>query len=766
MRAAREFLLTLLTAVTVLVAVSSWSRIVTGMSHAMLPIALTGATVVAVGTCLRLTATPRWAIVLVQLALAWSVVSIRLVHNPIPIRHAARLRLEDAFLAAGDAAAHAAPPVPVIGGVLAFVLCGAALAFVVADLLARTLRLSAVSGLVLLAVLAVPISILGTEVGVTGAARNGVSPWLFALVAAGWLAQVVIAESDRLDRWGRQLDDDPRGAAGPATPSRSLAGTVAIGGAATALALVVPLMIPTLRLDVNGFGSGAGNGRVTVTNPMVDVRRNLVQGADVPLVEVRTQDPDPSYLRIAVLTRFNSTQWSAGNRSIPRDQDSHGSVPIAGLSASAEGARYSYDISIEPTFESRWLPTPAPIDDIEAGGDWRYDTSTDDFVAVAKGLTTAGMVYSAVRVQTDLTATLLDGLSSGAGQVSAIYTDVPAGLPKVVTTLARQVTRGATTPLEKAVALQDWFRGSGHFTYSTATDLGSGSTDLARFLGTGPGSRTGYCQQFSAAMAAMARTLGIPARVAVGFLNPTQQADGTWVYSSHDMHAWPELYFAGAGWVRFEPTPAAAGTVVPSYAHSLSEVTTEPSNGPSSNSSSAPSRQQTAKPKPNSDQTAKDATEQAAQHDHHAVQWTALGLVLALFAAASAVPGTVRRRRRRTRLGGSAEDAWTEIRDTAVDLGIPWAEGVSPRTTRRLLDRYIGTHEGYVAMNRLVDAVERERYAAAAVPPDPQVLRDAIDGLEQGETPTAVRQAAWWPRSVFHRRRPASTPDRPLDRVG
>ena len=54
----------------------------------------------------------------------------------------------------------------------------------------------------------------------------------------------------------------------------------------------------------------------------------------------------------------------------------------------------------------------------------------------------------------------------------------------------------------------------------------------------------------------MARTLGIPARVAVGFLEPDRQPDGSCVYSSHDMHAWPELYFEGAGWMRFEPTPA------------------------------------------------------------------------------------------------------------------------------------------------------------------------------------------------------------------
>lgn len=765
MRASRDFLLTLLTAATVLLAVGSWSRIVYGLGHAMVAIVLIGAFVAIAGWGLRLTTTPRWVIPLVQLALAWSVVSSRLTRTPVPLRHVPRLRLEDAFLAAGDAVAHAAPPVPVIDGVLPFVLCGAALAFVAADLLAHTLRLPAVAGLVLLTVLAVPISVVSGQAGISGAARTGVAPWLFALVVAGWLAQVVIAEGDRLDRWGRQLDADD--AASSAVTSRSVVATVAVGGTATVLALVVPLAIPTMQVRLDGFGAGPGGGHVTVTNPMVDVRRNLVQGADVPLVRVTTDDPDPGYLRIAVLTRFNATQWSAGDRSIPKSQGSHGEVPIAGLSPKTPVTTYDYSISINPDFESRWLPTPAPIKAIDAAGDWRYDTSTDDFVAVGKGLNTAGLTYTAVRSEPDLSAADLDDMSSGVGQVAASYTDQPPNLPPIVSELAHKVTRdaGASTPLEQAVALQNWFRESGGFTYSTATDLGSGATDLARFLGTGPDSKTGYCQQFAAAMAAMARTLGIPARVAVGFLSPTEQSDGSYVYSSHDMHAWPELYFAGAGWTRFEPTPA-SGTVVPGYAHDPTSLTQQPTIGPSAGASAQPQAAQTAKPRTNAQQSAGDKSIAIPLESHHTWRWVALAALLALLGALVATPAAVRRRRRRTRLNGTAEDAWAEMRDTVIDLGIAWADGISPRATRRLLDRYVGTHEGHVALDRLVDAVERERYAASSTPLDPQVMADLLEGLKLGQPATTVRHAAWWPRSVLHRHRGPGASDRPMDRVG
>ena len=81
----------------------------------------------------------------------------------------------------------------------------------------------------------------------------------------------------------------------------------AIGGVVTALAIVVPLAIPTLELHVFDFGPGSGgNGDINIDNPMVDLRRDLIRGEDVDLLEVVTDDPDPSYLRIAVLNRFST----------------------------------------------------------------------------------------------------------------------------------------------------------------------------------------------------------------------------------------------------------------------------------------------------------------------------------------------------------------------------------------------------------------------------------------------------------------------------
>jgi hypothetical protein len=116
---------------------------------------------------------------------------------------------------------------------------------------------------------------------------------------------------------------------------------------------------------------------------------------------------------------------------------------------------------------------------------------------------------------------------------------------------------GAEGPLEKALALQQWFVEDGDFIYDLDVPPLRGDDALTRFV---LEDRVGYCEYFAAAMAVMLRETGVPARVAVGFL-PGRRA-GTaegdldrYVVSTADAHAWVEVLFPEHGWVTFEPTP-------------------------------------------------------------------------------------------------------------------------------------------------------------------------------------------------------------------
>ncbi|MGH9096564.1 MAG: transglutaminase domain-containing protein, partial [Acidimicrobiales bacterium] len=121
--------------------------------------------------------------------------------------------------------------------------------------------------------------------------------------------------------------------------------------------------------------------------------------------------------------------------------------------------------------------------------------------------------------------------------------------PGRVVRLAHQLVAGLTTPFAKAVAIQNYLRA--HETYNLNPPTGPGN-QLERFLFV---THAGYCQQFSAAFALLARIDGLPTRVAVG-TTPGQLIRGdTYQVTTADIHSWPEVLFAGLGWVRFEPTP-------------------------------------------------------------------------------------------------------------------------------------------------------------------------------------------------------------------
>ncbi len=538
-----------------------------------------------------------FGVLVLQVVLAGMVLSYVVSGSPVPVGAAwADLRAE-VDLAMEGARAYA-PPVPAEeADVSPLLLGGGLLCLLLVDLLAAGLRRVPLAGIPLLVAYSLPVGLLGTDL----------IWWVFALTALGFLVLLFGQEAGDVDRWGRSLEEGPRGASGSLQSAGVRMSAVSIGLSATALAVVVPLAIPTLEVRLLDIGRGGpGGDGIEIENPMVDLRRDLNRGADVPLLRLTTDDPAPSYLRTSVLTRFTANEWSSGDRQIPTENLPDGRMPdLVGVDESVPRSTFRYEVEVLDSLTSRWLPTMAPVTAVRAEGDWRYDASTMDFLSADKELDTAGMSYSMTGVQLDLSAQQLADAPSSAGQVSADFTDLPPGMPPLIRQLANDVTRQAPTRFEKAVALQDWFREN--FTYSLdRVPPGNGTDELVNFLSTEEGGRTGYCEQFAAAMAVMARQLGIPARVAVGFLVPDEVEDGVFEYSAHDLHAWPEVFIAGAGWVRFEPTPADRADGVPSY-------TRQSVDGPDTDPTSPTGRPQddTANPGGPDDETPDRTPEQA-----------------------------------------------------------------------------------------------------------------------------------------------------------
>ncbi|HEX2420399.1 MAG TPA: DUF3488 and transglutaminase-like domain-containing protein [Acidimicrobiia bacterium] len=151
-------------------------------------------------------------------------------------------------------------------------------------------------------------------------------------------------------------------------------------------------------------------------------------------------------------------------------------------------------------------------------------------------------------------------------RLTSLYTELPDDLSDVIRALARQVTERARTDFERGLILEEFFRTTGEFVYDLEASTGHSALQLEEWM-LDPESRNyrrGYCEQFASAMAVMARSIGIPARVVIGFSpgDVQNQADGSEVIvvRARNGHAWVELYMEGQGWVRFDPTPRADGS--------------------------------------------------------------------------------------------------------------------------------------------------------------------------------------------------------------
>ncbi len=291
--------------------------------------------------------------------------------------------------------------------------------------------------------------------------------------------------------------------------------------------------------------TGVGGDRSTVS-PIVDLRKRLVNQSDTVLFTVRAERR--AYWRLTALDVFDGRLWSSSGRFSAADGR------LADFDASqvetSRRNRQEFDIS---SLAAIWAPTAfkaRSLGTTSGGLQWDPDSST---LITEADTTSDGLRYEVVSEAPELDAvTLVDrGFPIEDGVIGGRHLALPADFPDVASDLARQVTSGADSRYEQALALQDHFRSG--YTYSLAVDSGNGDEALVDFLD----SREGYCEQFAGAYAAMARSIGLPARVAVGFTPGDPDPDDPNLYTvrGKHAHAWPEVWFPGVGWVPFEPTP-------------------------------------------------------------------------------------------------------------------------------------------------------------------------------------------------------------------
>ncbi|HET7328368.1 MAG TPA: DUF3488 and transglutaminase-like domain-containing protein [Nocardioidaceae bacterium] len=679
------------------------------------------------GGGLRAARVPGWLVLVGQLAalLVWITAlyadGAALGFLPTPAAaDSIRLLLESGL----QTAQTQAPPAPADTGLVLLTVLGIAACHMLVDWFAATLHRVPLTGLPLLALYTVPAAI----------SADGVPTLAFVVAAAGFVMLLASDERSRLGQWGRHLTHAGVTMQTQRRVTDKTLGAAAqrVGVLAIGVAALVPLLLPSFPDGAFGRGDGDGpgdGGTVNVSNPIVDIRRELRELSNEPAMTVRTTGPAPEYFRLAALDEFDGRRWQFS----PRRLDTQFEVdqqlaPPPGLDPQIPTRRQSFEVDVTETFRSDWLPAPYAPSAVQVNGDWRYSPETMDIISADDDLTTAGLSYRLTSVFAQPSSNDLATSTGIAARITATYTDLPEDLPEQVGDLTDSIT-GVATRYEKAVALQEWFREPGRFVYTLEQPSGHSSSALVDFL---IRDRRGYCEQFAAAMAVMARHEGIPARVAVGFLRGTQVGEDEYQFTYADMHAWPELYFEGAGWVRFEPTPAAReGSVAPGYSTGdLDEESTDPTAEPTE--STDPTAEPNL-PERELDPGAAPTTGGDDAGGGSGPVGIAAAAVLVLAAALPALLRALVRRRRWSRAGSSrelAEAAWAELRDTVIDLRRTWPATTTPRRTAALLQAKLAhSAAAEAALHRLALAVERARFART--PAAAESLRDDLGRVEE-----------------------------------
>lgn len=488
------------------------------------------------------------------------------------------------------------------------------------------------------------------------------------------------------------------------------AGVVAVLGA-----LVLPAILPPV-LQGGSTGSGVGVLAADI-NPIINLGADLRRSDSTPALSYTTTSSDGEYLRLTTLDNFEGKQWEPATPKLKAANSVKDIGAAPGLSTAVKVSNVSTSVQVDNATGS-WLPIPYPSVSVTGlTGKWSWEDGTLSVRSAATSM--AGQSYSVDSLDVQPTLQQMEDAGSSSGNPLA---KVPAGLDPIVAATARKVVGNAKTDFDKAVALQSWFR-DGTFTYSTKAPAaagydGSGLNVIVPFLK----AKSGYCVHFATTMAVMARTLGIPSRIAVGFLPGTATHAGTskttvYKVTSSNLHAWPELYFKGVGWVRFEPTPSkgfepnfpnapgiSTGTL-PSGAATVaptSTITGAPTNAPNLPRNNLPQT------------TALDPTTSAPASGYGALG--VLGVLLVLAAPATIRIGTRRSRMTKIRTGiDPAGWTWQELRETSRDLGIDARETSTPTELAAQLGRYLArvpkrTADAAVALERLRELVEDESY--------------------------------------------------------
>lgn len=556
--------------------------------------------------------------------------------------------------------------------------------------------------------------------------RTTGAAWMIASVTVIAMSIIALTQETKSET-GRVRSKDgrpmPRHSPGRAMAMAAVVGVVSIGTATAAAGLVPFNGNFPWRLG-SGYGPGVGGASF---DRLADLQQDLIsRRGDIMFHAVLDDEAPPVdqiYWRMETLESFDGTAWRP-NTLVAGFLDPGRAGGESAHRYRGTSQRIAATVTIDD-LKTNVVPTAGVASDLQpetedlrlelmtvtSAGSLIYPPwlSSGDTYTIESLLTLDDRDLAALATGSDGELTPLFAAAAEAGELQVEPTPWPGDtsrpadierlteLPEDSTglrSIALAKTAGARTDFERAWLLQYWFRDSDDFRYSQSVTTGHDTLVLEDWLTDpeSPNYRTGYCEQFAAAMGVLGRSLGIPTRLVWGFtpgetttqINDQGEEVEVVVVRDRNAHAWVEMWMDGFGWVSFDPTPRGGGVLPDSMTAGFDPVLYLPPPD-------VPTR-------PDLGETPDELFDRGLIEGEDfgglgpttpgfSFAWLFAGLALILLASLVPLLKNVRRRRRLARLrDGDITAAWEEIVDRLVDLRQPVPAHLTPLEFARSAD--------------------------------------------------------------------------------
>jgi len=298
-----------------------------------------------------------------------------------------------------------------------------------------------------------------------------------------------------------------------------------------------------------GLGGGSPSG-VPLSEPPERTRIGSTQGFEGQLAQTPqfvVEGPENTYWRQTAYATYTGSAWDGSPEWRPIEEG------VPNDARTADGRTMEYHVTLlvpSSSLPTAWQPSSVRLSNRSGseGEGVGVEASTVGGVRTASELPAETTYLARSAAPPSNPATLRAAGTDYPDRIERRYTQLPAETPERVGAFTDDLTASDETPYETAVTVQNWLRQK-PYSLNASHEAGEPVADQFIFE-----MESGYCQYYATSMVAMLRTQGIPARYVVGYAPGERVGDDQYLVTADRGHAWVEVFFPGAGWVRFDPT--------------------------------------------------------------------------------------------------------------------------------------------------------------------------------------------------------------------